>query len=65
MKVWEVEYKKTRRNKQDRSGNWFNYYEAETKEEALEKFGKDAEMIRGLKDIVAVKLWRDTTRATK
>lgn len=41
--MFEVEFVTTVNNEEDTDGHWFNYYTAESEQEAVDKFQKDME----------------------
>lgn len=45
-KTYEFQFKTNNVNAEDPSGNWFNYYEAETEDEALEMFFQDIDSMK-------------------
>lgn len=45
-KTYEFQFKTNNVNAEDPLGNWFNYYDAETEDEALEMFFQDIESMK-------------------
>lgn len=56
MKLFEVEVKTAVKNIEDKSGNWFYYYKAESEQEAINKLTEETNATNvKVKNVVNVK----------
>lgn len=56
MKTFEIEFKTSIPNAEDATGNWFNYYKADSREEAIDLFNAETLKFRiKVVDIIAIR----------